>query len=164
MFKCRVSDDSFQITVKSRLFQVLFISRLVYLKSSVSCISSFTLPPRPTISLSRDVLRSARKKWQEWGRGAFSWYDNWGSGGDPSQLEINKTLSFQDTWNKRDLTVIPELVYHVLQCSFRYTDTLEGKTLLCSSQDVHRALTLLLPSPYSDLIILRLNYQHKNFI
>ena len=60
-------------------------------------------PPRPTISLSRDTLRSTRKKCEDRGRGAFSWYVNWGSGGSLSRLEINKTLSFLDTWNKRDL-------------------------------------------------------------
>ena len=75
-------------TVESRLFQV---SRS---------------PPRPTISLSRDALRSVWRKWEEWGRGAFSWYGNWGSGGKLSRLEINKTLSFRDTWNNRDLNVV----------------------------------------------------------
>ena len=80
--------------------QVSFILSLVYFKSRIFQVS------RPTISLSRDALRSARKKWEEWGRGAFSHYGNWGSGGDPSRLKINKTLSFRDTWNKRDLTVL----------------------------------------------------------
>ena len=69
-------------------------------------------PSRPTISLSREVLRSTRKKCEErWG-GAFSRYGNWGSGGNPSRLEINKTLSFRDTSNKRDL-----IVNKVLKCT-----------------------------------------------
>ena len=43
----RHSNENVKVTVKSRLFQVLFISSLVYHKSSVSFISSFTLPSTP---------------------------------------------------------------------------------------------------------------------
>ena len=73
-------------------------------------------PPRPTISLSRDALWSTRKKCEERGvgGGAFSRYGNRGSGGDPSWLEINRTLSFQDTWNRRDLTVYPSIFYFAI--------------------------------------------------
>ena len=95
---------------KKRFYKNELQSSLVYFKSClfrVSFISSraspvfqvLRSPPSPTISLSRDALRSARKKSEEWRRGAFSRYGNWGSGGDPSRLEINKTLSFRDTWN-----------------------------------------------------------------
>ena len=44
-------------TVNSRLFQVSLISSRAFRVFQVS-----RSPPRPTISLSRDVLRSARKK------------------------------------------------------------------------------------------------------
>ena len=88
----------------SKYSQISFIQGLIYLTSRASPVFQVSRSsPRPTISLSRDALRSVRKKWEEWGRGAFSWYGYWGRGGDPSRLKINTTLSFRDTWNKRDL-------------------------------------------------------------
>ena len=88
------------ITVKNLNFRfsIVLQSSLVYFKyclCQVSFISSrasrlFQVsrsPPRPTISLSRDALRSARKKWEEWGRGAFSWLATEAVVGTPRDLK-----------------------------------------------------------------------------
>ena len=104
------------LSAKAGLIKLQVQSSLVYFKSLLFQVSFISIrasrvfqvsrsPSLPTISLSREALWSARKKCEErWG-GAFSRYGNWGSGGNPSWFEINKTLAFRDTWNKRDLTV-----------------------------------------------------------
>ena len=82
----------------------LFISSLVYLKSNVSCISSFTLPSTPHYftatrrfkehleevrRVGARCIQSVRQLRQWWGPHA-TW---------------NKQDSFRDIWKKRDLIV-----------------------------------------------------------
>ena len=78
-------------TVKSRLFQVSFTSSLVYLKSSVSCISSFTLPFAPHyLTVTWGSVEHSEEVWREAGRCIRSVW------------QLRKRWEPLVTWNKQD--------------------------------------------------------------